>query len=271
VQIHRVPSLDLPELAPYRTLKQVDEHRRAGLFVAEGDKVVARLLQSHFGVASVLLPEKRLAEFEPLIRARHENVPVYVIEIRVLEKLVGFPFFQGVLAVGKVPQTPPLETILQSSPAPRLFIAIDGLTNSENVGVIVRNAAAFGAQAVIVDRTSASPFLRRAVRNSMGSIFKLPIVEPARITDALAQLRAAGVRIIAAHPQAGGRTIADADFRTDCCLVLGSEGPGISRDVLAVCDEAVAIPMSNDVDSLNVGSAASVFLYEAARQRSVPK
>ena len=267
MQTHRVPSLDLPELAPYRTLKQVDEHRRAGLFVAEGDKVVARLLQSHFGVASVLLPEKRLAEFEPLIRARREDVPVYIIEIRVLEQLTGFPFFQGVLAVGKVPETPPLETILRESPAPRLFVAIDGLTNSENVGVIVRNAAAFGAHAVLIDRSSASPFLRRAVRNSMGSIFKLPIVESERITDTLTQLRAAGVRVIAAHPHADRRTITDVNFRTDCCLVLGSEGAGISRDVLAVCDEAVAIPMSNEIDSLNVGSAASVFLYEAARQR----
>jgi tRNA G18 (ribose-2'-O)-methylase SpoU len=268
VQIHRIPSLDLPELTPYRTLRQNEEHRAAGIFVAEGDKVVARLLQSHFGVVSVLLPEKRLAEFEPLIRARAEDVPIYVVEIAELEKLTGFPFFQGVLAVGKVPRTESIESVLQLAPSPRLFVAIDGLTNSENVGLIIRSAAAFGAHALIVDRTSASPFLRRSVRNSMGAIFKLPICEVAHLTDALTPLRRAGVRIIAAHPHTDRRTIADANFRADCCIILGSEGTGIASEVLAECDEAVAIPMSNEVESLNVGSAAAVFLYEVARQRT---
>jgi tRNA G18 (ribose-2'-O)-methylase SpoU len=271
VQIHRITSLERSDLAPYRTLKQSEEHRRAGIFVAEGDKVVRRLLESDFGVVSVLLPEKRLAEFEPLIRARSEDVSVFVIEIRELEKLTGFPFFQGVLAVGKVPPTQTLDIVLASAASPRLFVAIDGLTNSENVGVVVRNAAAFGAHAILVDRTSASPFLRRAVRNSMGAIFKLPVIESARLVDALVQLRAENVRVIAAHPHTNQRSLSQADFSRDCCIVLGSEGAGISEEILAMCDEAVAIPMSNGVDSLNVGSAASVFLYEAARQRSAGK
>jgi tRNA G18 (ribose-2'-O)-methylase SpoU len=267
VQIHRTNSLDLPELAPYRTLRQHEEHRASGIFVAEGDKVVRRLLESHFGVVSVLLPERRLAEFEPLIRARPEDVAVHVIEIAELEKLTGFPFFQGVLAVGKIPKVETVATLLTAIPAPRLFVAVDGLTNSENVGLVVRNAAAFGAHALVVDRTSASPFLRRAVRNSMGAVFKLPIAEVETLADGLAELRRSQMRIIAAHPHTDRRTIADASFTGDSCLVLGSEGTGISPTVLAACDEAVAIPMSNHVDSLNVGSAAAVFLYEAARQR----
>jgi tRNA G18 (ribose-2'-O)-methylase SpoU len=267
VQVHRISSLDLPELTPYRTLRQHEEHRAAGIFVAEGDKVVARLLQSHFGVVSVLLPEKRLAEFEPLIRARPEDVQVYVIEIAELEKLTGFPFFQGVLAVGKTPRAESLPSVLALASSPKLLVAIDGLTNSENVGLVVRNAAAFGAHALIIDRTSASPFLRRAVRNSMGAIFKLPICETERLTDALGELRRAGIHIIAAYPHTDRRTIADAALHGDCCIVFGSEGTGVAKDVLAACDEAVAIPMSNEVDSLNVGSAAAVFLYEAARQR----
>lgn len=267
MHIHHIPSLDLPELTPYRTLRQHEEHRAAGIFVAEGDKVVARLLQSHFGVVSVLLPERRLAEFEPLIRARPEDVAVYVVEIAELEKLTGFPFFQGVLAVGRAPRTETVPSLLARTPEPRLLVAIDGLTNSENVGLVVRNAAAFGAHGFIVDRTSASPFLRRAVRNSMGSIFKLPICEVDQLTTALHALRGAGVRVIAAHPHTDRRAIAEVDYRGDCCIVLGSEGTGISRPVLAACDEAVAIPMSNEVDSLNVGSAAAVFLYEVARQR----
>ena len=296
MHIERITALDRPELAPYATLRQSREHRRDGFFVAEGDRVVRRLLESDFGVVSVLLPTRRFAEFEPLIRKRSEDVAVYVMEIAELEKLTGFPFFQGVLAVGKIPRLHTLDSILATASRPRFFVAIDGLTNSENVGLIVRNCAAFGAQALIVDDSSASPFLRRSVRNSMGTIFKLPIVEvnpgvslraPAEaekeshgsmpvateeraLVSALRQLRAQSVRVIAAHPQTEQRSIHAADFRRDCCVVLGSEGPGLSPEVLAACDEMVAIPMAAEVDSLNVGSAAAVFLYEAARQRGSP-
>ena len=267
MHIERVTALDRPELAPYATLRQHAEHKRAGLFVAEGDKVVRRLLESDFGVVSVLLPEKRLAEFEPLIRARPEDLPVYVMEIAELSKLTGFPFFQGVLAVGKIPRTHTLESILSRGPRPRLFVAIDGLTSAENVGLIVRNCAAFGVQALFLDESSASPFLRRAVRNSMGTIFKLPIVECEKLTGVLETLKKENIRIIAAHPPTRALAIQEADFARECCIVLGSEGQGISGPVLAACDECVAIPMSNEVDSLNVGSAVAVFLFEAARQR----
>jgi tRNA G18 (ribose-2'-O)-methylase SpoU len=268
MRTERVTALDRPELAPYATLRQHEEHKRAGIFVAEGDKVVRRLLESDFGVVSVLLPERRLAEFEPLLRARREDLPVYVMEIAELEKLTGFPFFQGVLAVGKVPLTHTLDSILSAAPRPHFFVAIDGLTNAENVGLIVRNCAAFGVQALLVDASSASPFLRRAVRNSMGTIFKLPIVESTSITEALRQLRERRVRVIAAHPHTEQRPIQRADFTRDSCVVFGSEGPGLSAEVRAVCDECVAVPMQPGVDSLNVGSAAAVFLYEAARQRT---
>src|SRR5688572_2330201 len=136
MEIIRVTAFDRSELTPYATLRQSEEHKRAGIFVAEGDKVVKRLLESHFGVVSVLLPEKRLAEFEPLIHARAENVSVYVMELAELEKLTGFPFFQGVLAVGKIPQTHSLESVFAVSQSPRLLVAIEGLTNAENVGLI---------------------------------------------------------------------------------------------------------------------------------------
>ena len=272
MHIERVTGFDRPGLAPYATLRQSDELRRAGLFVAEGDKVVRRLLASDFGVVNVLLPERRLAEFEPLVRARPEDITIYIMEIEELEKLTGFPFFQGVLAVGKVPRVNTLDSVLAAAPRPQLLVASDGLTNAENIGLLVRNCAAFGVHALLVDETTASPFLRRSVRNSMGTIFKLPVIEPddagpGSLVRALTDLRARGVRVLAAHLAAGARTIHDVNLAGDCCVVFGNEGAGVSPAVLAACDEPVLIPMSGDVDSLNVGSAAAVFLYEAARQR----
>jgi tRNA G18 (ribose-2'-O)-methylase SpoU len=279
-RVEKISSFDLPELQPYATMKRPLEHERQGIFVAEGVKVVRRLLESHFAVASIVLPEKWLNEFRLLIEARPEPITVYLAEKKFLEGLVGFSMFQGVLAVGKIPPPVSLGDILQNSPQPRLFVAVDALTNAENLGALVRNCVAFGVQALLVGETSSSPFLRRAVRNSMGTIFQLPVLEfnlrrdelcesqkSGTLAQALHDLHARGVRCIAAHPHTDRKFLSQADFSGDCCLVFGSEGYGISATVLEACDEAVAIPMPPTVDSLNVGAAAAVFLYEAARQR----
>ena len=266
--VRQIENLDLPELAPYRTLKRPTEHETQGIFVAEGDKVVRRLLESRFEVLSVLLPAARLTEFEPLLAARAEKeIPVYTVTRKgVLEELVGFEMFQGVLAVGRIPTAVTFESTLAAQ-VPRLFVAVDGLTSAENMGVLARNCAAFGVQALIVGETCASPFLRRAVRNSMGTIFRLPVLECRNLAATLTQLRQAGVRCLAAHPHTNQMLLARTDLASDCCIVFGSEGHGISPAILAACDEAVAIPMSSGVDSLNVSAAAAVFLYEAGRQR----
>jgi tRNA G18 (ribose-2'-O)-methylase SpoU len=282
--VQNITSLDLPELAPYRTMRRPLEHEREGIFVAEGEKVVRRLLESRFEVVSVLLPEKHLECFRPLLEARPEKLNVYLADKKLLESLIGFSMYQGVLAVGKIPPPASLDHILSKNPKPRLLVAVDGLTSAENLGALVRNCVAFGVQALIVGETSSSPFLRRAVRNSMGTILQLPVVELSKLglrhqftakphttkltlADCLAQLRARDVRCIAAHPHTDKKLLSQADFSGDCCLVFGSEGDGISTPVLEACDEAVAIPMPPAVDSLNVGAAAAVFLYEVARQR----
>jgi len=269
IHVQTIAALDLPELAPYRTLRRSAEHEALGIFVAEGDKVVRRLLESDFGVVSVLLPTDRLAEFEPLLRARPEaEIPVYAVTKKsVLEELVGFEMFQGVLAIGKIPTVVTLEKILAASARPRLFAAVAGVTNAENIGLLVRNCAAFGAQALLVGETCSSPFLRRSVRNSMGTIFQLPVVTSVNLVQSLNDLRGQGIRCFAAHPHTEKKFLSQTDLTGDCCLVFGSEGRGLAAAVLAACYEAVAIPMAAGVDSLNVGAAAAVFLYEAARQR----
>lgn len=266
-RIRKIDSFDLPELQPYRTMRRQQEQRDQGIFVAEGEKVVRRLLESRLPVISLLLPEKWLPSYEPLLRGRAEEVQVFVAEKKLLETLTGFSMYQGLLAIGKVPAAIPLEDLLAKSPRPRLLAAVDGLASAENIGALVRNCVAFGAQGLIVGETSGSPYLRRAVRNSMGTVFQLAVNEVRNLTESLRQLRAGGIRCIAAHPHTDHKTILQADFTSDVCIVLGSEGNGISPAVLAECDEAVSIPMPPTVDSLNVGAAAAVFLYEARRQR----
>src|ERR1041384_512705 len=155
--------LDDPRLEPYRTMKMQADHHRQRIFVAEGEKVARRLLESPLEVSSLCLPEKWLDDFVPLLEHRPETIPVFVAEKEHLEKLTGFSMYQGVMAVGKIPAPASIENILRETGRPHFFAALDAVNNSENIGVLVRNAAAFGVQALLVGETSSSPFMRRAV------------------------------------------------------------------------------------------------------------
>src|SRR5438067_2068296 len=149
LHVHHITSLDRPELAPYRSMRQQVEHWRQQIFVAEGEKVVRRLLESRFTVVSLLLPDKWAEILEPLLNRRTEEIHVYVAEKQLLEKLTGFSMYQGLLAVGRVPTLPTLDEILQSSARPYLLAAVDSLSSAENLGVVVRNCAAFGADGLL--------------------------------------------------------------------------------------------------------------------------
>jgi tRNA G18 (ribose-2'-O)-methylase SpoU len=262
-----IESFDLPEMQPYRTMRRQMEHRAQNIFVAEGEKVVRRLLGSRFEVVSVVLPEKWFHDLEPVLRDRPEQIQVFIAPKPLLESLTGFSMYQGLLAVGRVPARRSLDAVLAAAPRPWLLAAVDGLSSAQNIGAIVRNCAALGAHAFITGEDSSSPFLRRAVRASMGAVFQVPIIEAPGLHGVIGELQSKGVRVIAAHPRADGRTICQTDLARDFCVVFGSEGFGISKETLAACDECAAIPMAADVDSLNVANASSVFLYEALRQR----
>src|SRR5262249_36502322 len=151
----RVESLDLPELEPYRTLRRPESHLRQGIFVAEGERVVRRLVESGLEVVSFLLEpvwfERLFADYGRSL----SEAQVFLAERRLLSTIVGFNLHQGVMAVAKVPAEPTLDRL----PAEHLLVALDQLRVSENVGVIVRNAAAFGADAILVGERSASPWL----------------------------------------------------------------------------------------------------------------
>ncbi len=268
-QLRSVTTLDHPELAPYRTMRRPTPHLGERIFVAEGDKVVRRLLESDFPVVSALLLEKWISEFGALLEARPENIPVFITSKECMAEIVGFEMYQGALAVGQFPAPIPLETWLERSTRPLLFVALEELNNADNLGVVIRNCAAFGVQLLILGETCSTPYMRRTVRNSMGTIFKQPLVESANLIETLRHLRRRGVRCIAAHGPSQRITLSRCDLTQDTCIVLGNEGLGLSPEVLAVCDEQVAIPMANAVDSLNLANAAAVFLYEARRQRGL--
>jgi tRNA G18 (ribose-2'-O)-methylase SpoU len=264
-------SLEETGLEPYRTLRRPIDHRREGLFVAEGEKVVRRLLGSSIRLLSMLMTDPLLDRYRSLVEKRKEPIDLFIAEKKLLEGIVGFECHQGIMAVGMVPPPTTLEATIAASPLPRILVATDHLTSAENTGVVARNCAAFGACALLAGETSADPWLRRSVRNSMGTIFKLPVLYAENLADSLRTLRKSfGFRVFAAHPRRGSVPLFEADFSGDSCIVLGSEGEGISPAVLDACDEAIAIPMAEGIDSLNVACASAAILYEAVRRRSVP-
>ena len=268
MRIVTVSELDDKGLRAYQTLRRPLEHQQDGIFVAEGEKVVRRLLDSNLVVRSLLLTPEWLEVYRSVLETKHPDVVVYVAPKPLLESIVGFHLHQGTMAVATIPRPSTLLEALAQAHRPRLFVAVDGLTNAENLGVIVRNCAAFGVDALIVGETSSSPYLRRAVRNSMGTIFNLPVVHVNSLFETLRDLRNIhGLRVLAAHPHAEHGTLSSVTWEADCCIVFGSEGEGIAPRVLEGCDELFAIPMKNGVDSLNVASASAVVLYEASRQR----
>jgi len=267
LHIKPVQSFDAPELALYLTLRRIEEHERAGVLVAANAKVIKRLLASRFTVVSALLTPAWLEKLKPQLHARPEEVCIYVAEQKVLESITGYTLHQGALAVAKIPPQADFETLLKNSPRPLLLAAVEGIASAENLGAVVRSCAAFGAHFLIVGETCGSPFQRRAVSGSMGTIFEQPVVRVDNLAEKLTGLRARGVRCLAAHPRPGAKKLSAVDLRGDCCLVFGAEGPGLTAPVLAACDDMVEIPMPSHMNSLNVAVATGVFLYEATRQR----
>ncbi len=266
MKITRISTFDLPSLQPYRTLRRPLDHQRQGIFVAEGEKVVRRLLESDLEILSILFTEEWLAALRGDLERRSASPELFVAPKNLVETIVGFPLHQGIMAVARIPKPSTLDEVLGRSNQPYFLVAVDGLTNAENLGVLVRNCAAFGVQAILVGETSSSPYLRRAVRNSMGAIFKLPVIQLESLTATLGNLSTRGITTIAAHPASSNDVTALAEVKS-CCFVFGSEGEGISEDVLAACTKKIAIRMSNNVDSLNVASASAVFLHTISARR----
>jgi tRNA G18 (ribose-2'-O)-methylase SpoU len=265
-----IQTLDAPELKPYRTLRRAAEHVHQGIFVAEAEKVVRQLIKTDLEVISFLLSYEWLEKIKDSIEKKYrDKVKVFVGEEKLLDTIVGFSLHQCIMAVGKIPKPLSIEDVFKKSTKPYLFVALDGLTNADNLGVIVRNSVAFGVDALIVGETSSSPYLRRAIRQSMGAVFDLPIVHTKNLVETLSIISTRnGFRTIAADAHRNDIQIENADFSGNVCIVFGSEGTGIRQNVLDECKDKVTIPVNSKVDSMNVASASAVFLFKAQKQRN---
>jgi tRNA G18 (ribose-2'-O)-methylase SpoU len=264
LQIHHLEDLDSPLLDSYRELKRTNITRWEKWFIAEGKRVVARLLESDLEVHSVLLSEKRLDEFAPQI---HRDCPVLVVPHDLCSQLVGFDFHTGVMACGRRPRSPDAATWLNNlarrADANLTVVACPNTTLPDNLGSIIRLSAAFSVDAICTGVGSADPYSRRCVRVSMGNVFSLPLIEPVDFALDLECLRSQGdFQILACNQSLQSRDIRHYDWPDRAVLVLGNEAHGIPEPILALSDQQLEIPISDHVDSLNVVTAATIALYE---------
>jgi len=253
----RIDATDDPRLIPYSNLKERDLAKEHGLFIAEGEHVVRRLLASSFDVASVLLSEKRIEEIAPSVGA---DVPLYVLPAEKMHAVLGYKFHSGVMAAGVRPASQSFETIVAGQGDVALVICPE-LANAENLGTIIRLSAGFGATAVVLGERSCDPFLRQSIRVSMGTVFSIPIVQTRDIVSTLQYFKLHQVRLLATTLSPTAKPLRQTVRPKRFGILFGNEAQGLDDASISACDEQVTIPMYRGTDSLNVGVAAGIFLY----------
>lgn len=235
-----------------------DKHTAAGLFVAEGIKTCRQLLKSSLDIKSIFAFEEYYSEFDELIKQRliPENMK-FTASKDIMNQVVGFRIHSGIMILAQEPLPTPLEEV-----GGRLVV-LNGIIDSENVGSIVRNCAAFGFDSVIADKATSSPYLRRAVRVSLGTVFFTKIHYSKDLNDTLLILKKMGYTIIGAEIAENSLPIDNFEFPPKYAIIFGTESKGISSEVLALCDILVYIPVNPLVSSINVAASSAIILREA--------
>ena len=252
-----------PRIEGYRQVRERDLVGRQGGFVAEGEVVLrAAVRGARHPLTSVLIAEKRIAGLTPLLDQLPEEAPVYAAPQAVLDGIVGFHIHRGILALGR--RAPDLDPdALLAGLGPRaLVVVLYGIGNHDNVGGVFRNAAAFGADAVLLDPGCCDPLYRKAIRVSVGAALTVPFVRLEAGLDALVLLGRFGFEALALSPS-GGPPLAGLRRPPRAAVLLGAEGPGLPGDVLARA-RTVSIPMAGAFDSLNVATTSGVVLHHLA-------
>ncbi|MCB1382570.1 MAG: RNA methyltransferase [Notoacmeibacter sp.] len=249
-----------PRIAPYRDIRERDLAGRDGLFIAEG-KVVLNVLFAarRFAARSALILENRLDGMAGTLALADPAMPVYVAAGEVLDAIAGFHLHRGILALGERRAPEDIGTVLPPAGEPSLVVALAGIANHDNMGAIFRNAAAFGADAVVMDSASCDPLYRKAIRVSVGAALKVPFIRSGTADAMVEALQEAGYAVIALSPS--GATLLEGLARPHrTALLLGTEGEGLPAPLMQRLDTA-RIEICNDFDSLNVATAGAIALH----------
>lgn len=257
-----------PRIAEFSQIRERDLTGRAGGFIAEGTVVLRMLAAAHgagLGIRAekLLLLRNRVEGVADLLAAFPEDVPVYVAESPVLDAIAGFHLHRGVLALGRRDGGGSVDALVGALPQEALVLVGCGISNHDNIGALFRNAAGFGADAVLLDETCCDPLYRKALRVSVGSVLTMPYAREGSSEALLGRLAAAGFAIWALSP-GGEAEIGEIAPEGRMALVMGTEGEGLPQAILTRFHTARIAQMPG-LDSLNVGTASGIALYAMAK------
>ena len=251
----------------FRDLNSIDRRpdlpTGKGLVIAEGVLVVQRMLASPFRPLAFLGTDRRLDELRADLAGC--PAPYYRVSAEVMAQVVGFHLNRGVLAAARREPDRSLKQVVDGA---RTVVVLEGVNDHENLGAIFRNAAGLSVDAVVFGTGCADPLYRRAVRVSMGHALLVPYARAADWPADLKTLQQMGFRLLAMTPDPDAAPLPEAMTAVQserAAVLVGAEGPGLSRAALRASDLWVRIPMSRGTDSLNVATAAAVAFYERAR------
>jgi tRNA G18 (ribose-2'-O)-methylase SpoU len=270
--IHTIDSAEDPRLLAYRDLTDVALRKKSepesGVYIAESAKIIERAVACGHTPVSILMAANWLAKMRLLLPTISDNdfedIDVFIGPHDVLEELTGFHVHRGALAEMVRPAVASLDSVLAGA---QRVVVLEDIVDHTNVGAIFRAAAGLGIDAVLVTPECADPLYRRSIRVSMGSVFTLPWTRIPNWPSSINELKAQGFHTVAVSPQnIGGKESQDlrqftGTLHDRIALILGTEGEGLTAASLNNCDQSVHIPMSNDVSSLNVASAAAVVFW----------
>ena len=268
--IIEITDIAAPELDVFARLTEAQLRNRLepekGVFIAESPKVIGRALDAGYEPVSLLMEPRHITGQGRDIIDRCGNIPVYTASREILEGLTGYALTRGVLCTMRRPALPSVEAVCTDA---RRVAVLEGIVDSTNIGAIFRSAAALNIDAVLVTPTCGDPLYRRAVRVSMGTVFQVPWTrigsEPSDWPEqGMEQLRKLGFKTAAMALSDDSVSIEDPRLAAEerLAIVLGTEGDGLAERTIAGCDYTVRIPMSHQVDSLNVAAASAVAFWE---------
>lgn len=249
----RITSRRNPLLEQVRRLDTAALRRKAGVFLCDSPKLVGEAVQHGVSVQCVIA-----ADGVAFPEGLPENVRRVTVPADVMASISPMPTPQGMLALCALPD--------MAAPArlsPGRYVVLDGVQDPGNVGAVLRTADAFGCDGVLLLTGCADPYSVKTLRSSMGAVFRMPVW----CTDAAAmrqRLTAAGLPLYGAALRDDTEDVRALDLRR-CAIAIGSEGRGLTEQVLAMCDKTVRIPMQAHCESLNAAMAAAVLLWEAYR------
>jgi TrmH family RNA methyltransferase len=233
-----------------------------GYCAVEGIRILEEAIRSGLRVKAVFFSESAANATAKLLPQISSHAETLLLPSEVFNSAVNTETPQGVAALVRLKEHTLDDLFREETP---LLICVAGIQDPGNLGTIIRSAEAFGASGVISAERTVTWINPKVVRASAGSLFRLPVVK-CETAKLLPVLREKGIRT-AATSSHKGTPIDEVDFTQPTCIFIGSEGAGVSKEVLAAADETIAVPQSPKVESLNAGIAASIVLYEAARQR----